>query len=168
MNFIFFIITFIAVISIHGEVEESIKRISFDDVKKLPMKEIKKFLIERNLQCKGCTEKEDYVKLYFENQHIAIIASKEKKIEDDLKNNDDDKEKSQKLKDLMDELKKGGFGGAKMFTKEDMEGMNSESFAQEFGSKNKKKEKRNRDFNNNKKKKHFDTKNELGEQEIEL
>jgi hypothetical protein len=30
-------------------------------------------LSERGLECKGCADKEDYVKMAFDNQHLPVI-----------------------------------------------------------------------------------------------
>ena len=30
-------------------------------------------LSQRGLECKGCTDKEDYIKMAFENQHLPIL-----------------------------------------------------------------------------------------------
>lgn len=30
-------------------------------------------LLERGLECKGCADKEDYVKMAFDNQHLPTI-----------------------------------------------------------------------------------------------
>lgn len=34
---------------------------------------LKKMLSERGLECKGCTDKEDYIKMVFENQNLPIL-----------------------------------------------------------------------------------------------
>ena len=36
-------------------------------------KELKKFLAERGLSCNGCAEKDDFVKMAFENQDTPIV-----------------------------------------------------------------------------------------------
>jgi hypothetical protein len=84
-------------------------------------------LAERGLECKGCAEKEDYVTMTFDNQHLPIIPPVETPPTSEEPEDEEAKKKS--VDDIMESLKKGGFGGAKMFTKEDLEGLSSEDMA---------------------------------------
>jgi hypothetical protein len=47
--------------------------LSEDEVKKLSIKVLRSKLRIRGLECKGCAEKQDYVKMFMENQHLPVI-----------------------------------------------------------------------------------------------
>lgn len=44
---------------------------------------LKKMLSQRGLECKGCTDKEDYIKMAFETQHKPILPPAESSEEEE-------------------------------------------------------------------------------------
>ena len=59
--------------------------VTYDEAKKMTIKDLKANIKERGLECKGCSEKDDYVKLFFDNQHIPKVE----KSKDNKKTNTD-------------------------------------------------------------------------------
>ena len=51
--------------------------LSLDEVRKLSIKQLKKNLSEIGLECKGCAEKDDYVKLFYDNQNLPKVIKDE-------------------------------------------------------------------------------------------
>jgi hypothetical protein len=53
---------------------ETIKEVSltYDEIMKLPVKKIRKLLNDRGLSCKGCSEKEEFVKMAYDNIDLPI------------------------------------------------------------------------------------------------
>jgi hypothetical protein len=54
---------------INGETES----ITEEAARKFTIKKLKSLLAERGLSCKGCAEKEDFVRLFVENQHSTLV-----------------------------------------------------------------------------------------------
>jgi hypothetical protein len=106
---------------------------SYVELKALPIKMLRFMLSSRGLECKGCAEKDDFIKMAFENQHLPILPPKEKEEEKapavPVKEEESEEKKKKDLDDIMENLRKGGFGGAKMFTKDDLEGLSAEDMA---------------------------------------
>ena len=64
--------------------------ITFEEAKKLPVKKLKALLKDKGLECKGCAEKEDFAKMFVENQlkpdlKKEPIKEKKEKQKDDAK-----------------------------------------------------------------------------------
>lgn len=103
------------------------------EVKKLRVKVIRKLLKERGQECKGCVEKEEFVAKFLEVQWMPKQEPPPRKKTAQEKMEDDER-----LKDIMDALKKGGGGGMngmnfKTFTPQDFEGLSPDEMAKKFG-----------------------------------
>eukprot|EP00658_Telonema_sp_P-2_P020357 TRINITY_DN18053_c0_g1_i2.p1 TRINITY_DN18053_c0_g1~~TRINITY_DN18053_c0_g1_i2.p1 ORF type:complete len:521 (-),score=98.32 TRINITY_DN18053_c0_g1_i2:93-1655(-) len=46
------------------------RSLKVEDLKKMPVKKLKKMLRARGVECKGCTEKGEFIQLAFESQHL--------------------------------------------------------------------------------------------------
>ena len=69
------------------------------------VKELRKFLYDRNVQCKGCAEKDDFVKLAIESRALETADQKQKSMEE-----------------LMSKLRgMPGMEGMKMYGKNDLD-----------------------------------------------
>jgi hypothetical protein len=116
------------------------------ELKTLPIKKLKLMLEERNVKCLGCNEKEHYIDRAYETQNLPIV---EKKTTTPPKNDggksNQDKEN---IEEVLEQLKKGGFGNTKVFTADDMKNFNPDDFAQQFNE-----PKRSRRSSSSKKKK---------------
>jgi hypothetical protein len=55
--------------------------VSADEAKKFTIRKLKGLLAERGLKCKGCAEKDDFVKMFVENQHLEMVSGKKKEEE---------------------------------------------------------------------------------------
>mmetsp|Transcript_1567 Transcript_1567/g.2509 ORF Transcript_1567/g.2509 Transcript_1567/m.2509 type:complete len:151 (+) Transcript_1567:62-514(+) len=90
------------------------------DFNAMRVKELKRFLYDRGLNCIGCAEKADYVKMAEEHRDTP------KKQSDTRATSDDDtsrgKSKDDSMADILEKLKQ--FGGAKVFTQDDLKNMN--------------------------------------------
>ena len=79
-------------------------------------------MYDRNLSCKGCSEKEEFVNAVYENRNVPIV---EKTTANDNSNIDPEEEarKDKEIADLMAKLKmQGGFGG-NVFNARDLKNM---------------------------------------------
>ena len=126
-----------------------------NDLKKLSIKKLKEFLEDRNISCFGCIEKSHYIEMVYENQNLPIIKrtkleqqTQEKDQKDQQKDQEevDNKGKNQEetqqqtqtkpktthdkenIEEILEQLKKSGFGGAKVYTPDDLKNFNPEDF----------------------------------------
>ena len=88
-------------------------------------KELRKWLKLRNLECKGCTEKNDFVTLAYENRNVEIIPPKNY--------DEDDNNKDDKMDDIMATLREAGLSGS-VFNAADLKGMNENELENYFKS----------------------------------
>ena len=103
---------------------------TIEELKKMPIKKLRQFLFARGLECRGCAEKEDFVKLAFENIDTPLKAAAPPAEEPEKSKEQKDKE----LADIMASLKSSGLGdGIKMFTKDDFAGLSPDQMAEKFG-----------------------------------
>ena len=103
-----------------------------EDIKKLPIKRLRQFLAERGLECRGCAEKDDYVKMVYENRDTPLAPiPEEPAVPTPPSNEEIEASRARKKKD-MDELMAGfkgsglNMGNMRMFTGEDFAGLNKE------------------------------------------
>ena len=148
MKFVFFYVVFLlCVLSLVADVDvdvekENIEPImsnekSFEDYKKMTVKSLKSILKAKGLECKGCSEKLEFVEKAYESRNIPDIVAKVDSSGKAPPGVDQDK-----LDELMESLKKGGFGNSKMFKAEDLKNMSPEEMAGKFGNSNKKSSKK--------------------------
>jgi len=114
---ILLIILYISLVSCNDETSE----LSLDDIKKMKVKELRRFLYDRGLNCKGCSEKEEFVNKVFENRNIPMKES-EKKQEQEKIDPEEEARKDKEIADLMAKLKSQGFGG-NVFSAKDLKNM---------------------------------------------
>lgn len=108
--------------------------LSLDEIKKMPVKKLRQFLAARGLECKGCAEKDDFVKMAFENKDTPVAPKPEASTPAPSSDEKDPETKKKELDDLMASLRGSGLGdGIKMFTKDDFEGLSPEQMAAKFG-----------------------------------
>jgi hypothetical protein len=109
--------------------------LTVDEIKKMPVKKLKQFLAARGLECKGCAEKEDFVKMAFDNKDTPLAAKPEENAAASSSGEEPNPEtKKKELDDLMASLRGSGLGdGIKMFTKDDFAGLSPEQMAAKFG-----------------------------------
>jgi hypothetical protein len=95
------------------------------------VKQLKSFLKDRGLECKGCSEKGDFISLAFENKDLPI------KSDDNTKNPESpqvsgeippevDKEK---LEEIMAKLRQNGFGNSNFWSPNDFNNLTPEEIA---------------------------------------
>lgn len=79
------------------------------------------------MECKGCSEKDDYVKIAYENQHLPDRG----KIQEVPREKTEEEQRMDKeqLDELMAKLKHSGFGNSKFFNANDLKGMSPEEMA---------------------------------------
>lgn len=110
---------------------------SVEELKKMPIKKLRQFLAARGLECKGCAEKDDFVKLCFENKDVppnAATASPKTEPANDGNSGDSDGKKDKDMADLLASMQSSGLGGNfKMFSAKDFEGMSADQMAQKMG-----------------------------------
>ena len=94
------------------------------DFQKMRVKQLKRFLHERGLVCKGCAEKDDFVKMAVENKDAPLMKAEKPKApptEEGGKAFGGDSS----IEELLASMKKMGMNG-NVFTKDDMEKMNKD------------------------------------------
>ena len=105
---------------------------TIEELKKMPIKQLRQFLFARGLECRGCAEKEDFVKLAFENIDTPLKAATPPAPQEEPEKTKEQKDKE--LADIMASLKSSGLGdGIKMYTKDDFAGLSPEQMADKFG-----------------------------------
>lgn len=84
----------------------------------------------RGLECKGCSEKDDYVKMTYDNQHLPIVP-KEPPVNPSTGELPPDGSKidPKELEELMRKMKSNGFGNSRFFSPSDLEGLSPEEMA---------------------------------------
>ena len=130
LNFLLlFAACFLAVYA-EGEENSSTKALlPLEDFKKMPVKLLKQLLSSKGLECKGYSEKADYVQQVFDSQDLPDVVPAQPEATPVEKTPDIDKEK---MDELMASLKKGGFGNSKMFSAEDLKNMSPEEMTAKF------------------------------------
>ena len=108
-----------------------------EELAKMPVKKLRQFLAARGLECKGCAEKEDFVKMAFDNKDTPLKQAAEPAAAAAAPEDDSPEAKQKKdkeMEDLMASLRSSGLGdGIKMFTKDDFAGLSPEQMAEKFG-----------------------------------
>eukprot|EP01041_Mallomonas_annulata_P013838 gene13838-29435_t len=112
MQIIYLLFSFLAILSITSCQD----LLSKDELSKLSGKALKKMLQERGQDCKGCSEKQDFVEKVFGVQSLPIIETPKPKDS----THSDPKESKENVEDIMEMLNKAGFGG-KVYTPKDFE-----------------------------------------------
>ena len=146
---VIFILLLFFFYSFYAKDEE--KERTLESFQKMKGKELRKWLKLRNLECKGCTEKNDFVTLAYENRNVEIIPPK-----------NDNENKDDKMDDIMATLREAGLGG-NVFNAADLKGMNEDELENYFKSGSKPKSSRNEKRN-----KKVVKEEEEEEEEIEL
>ena len=85
-------------------------------------------LWQRGLECRGCTEKHDFVDLLVENLGIPIVQGRASSESDTAA-----KVKDESVDELLKNLEKSGLGGTKVFSAKDFEGLSPEEISAKFG-----------------------------------
>ena len=89
---------------------------------KMRAKELARFLRARGVECKGCSEKQDYVSTAFDNRDTPVIPPPEPKEPSKDKAVDDN------MDDIMAKMRASGFAG-QVFTGDDLKGLSAEEIA---------------------------------------
>lgn len=130
-----FVITLLngeSVETVHGSAAP-IEQHTYEQLTKLPVKKLRGILEKRGLECKGCSEKSEFVTKVYENQHLPEVTPVVEESKSKSPSMDQDK-----IDELMASLKKGGFGNSKMFSADDLKNMSPEEISAKMGNKNKK------------------------------
>jgi hypothetical protein len=75
-----------------------------------------RFLYDRNLSCKGCSEKDEFVTAVYENRNVPVPEKPTTTAVDPEEESRKDKE----IADLMAKLQKQGFGGRINYINKDL------------------------------------------------
>ena len=103
-----------------------------EELAKLPVKKLRQFLAARGLECKACTEKEEFVKLAVANidtpvkEQPASTPPPPPGDEDPVKRDKD-------ISDLMENMKKSGLGNFKFYSPNDLKNMNPDDMVKNMG-----------------------------------
>jgi len=119
-----------------AEASPSEPLLTSEEIKKLPLKVLREKLADRGVECKACSEKEDYVSLFIESQSLPIKAKptlNETSEPPRKKTAHEKMRENAQMADLMDRLKSQGFGNSQMFNAEDMKNMSPEEMAAKMG-----------------------------------
>ena len=107
-----------------------------DEIAKLPTKKLRTMLWQRGLECKGCTEKADFIQLLQDHITDPIIqGGSSSRSGSGSDTSDGASVKDKELEDLMKKLEESGMGGgAKVFRPKDFEGLSPEEMAEKVSS----------------------------------
>ena len=103
-----------------------------EELAKLPVKKLRQFLAARGLECKACTEKEEFVKLAVAN--IDTPVKEQPAAPPPPPPGDEDPVKRDKdISDLMENMKKSGLGNFKFYSPNDLKNMNPDDMVKNMG-----------------------------------
>mmetsp|Transcript_10478 Transcript_10478/g.7818 ORF Transcript_10478/g.7818 Transcript_10478/m.7818 type:complete len:243 (+) Transcript_10478:2-730(+) len=125
-----------------SEIETPNDSISEEEFRKWPVKKLKSFLAEKGLKCKGCSERDDYVQMALKNQHVSPAPNDQQETTKEEKLPDIDKDE---LEEMMAKLRRNGFGGSRMFSAADLNGLSPEELAEKINGKPPKSKKKSKD-----------------------
>jgi hypothetical protein len=108
---------------------DSSELLSIEELRSMPIKKLKSMLSSKGTDCKGCSEKADFVAKAFESQSLPDIEKSPVDTGDGNPSLDQDK-----IDELMASLKSGGFGNSRMFSANDLKGMSPEELSEKLGS----------------------------------
>ena len=91
--------------------------LTMEEIKKMKVKELRRFLYDRGLSCKGCSEKEEFVNQVYESRNVPKKVEKEEELDPA-----EEERKDKEIADLMAKLKMQGFGG-NVFSAKDLKNM---------------------------------------------
>ena len=95
------------------------EQVTQEDMKKLPIKRLRQFLAARGLECRGCAEKDDYVKMAYENRDTPLAPIPEEPLPTPPSNDEIEASRARKKKDMEDLMagfKGSGMGNMRMFS----------------------------------------------------
>ena len=113
--------------SVRSEEQEITPEKSLDEFRKMSVKALKTMLKDKGLDCKGCSEKSEFVEKAYTSQNLPSVEATQEEPTKIPPGVDQDK-----LDELMASLKKGGFGNSKMYTAEDFKNMSPEDMNEKF------------------------------------
>ena len=119
---LFFVIVMCCCCGVFGQDDDASIPESID-FSKMRIKQLKKFLHERGLECKGCAEKTDYVKMAMANEHAPLVEKK--RPDKEPKSGGSSYGGDAKMEDLLAQMEKMGMKG-NVFSKDDLEKMNKD------------------------------------------
>lgn len=90
------------------------------------MKQLKQFLKERGLECKGCSEKQDFVNLAYENRNTLLTSTQGQQETPPQENEIPPEVDREKLEELMAKLRNNGFGNNQFFSADELRNLNPE------------------------------------------
>mmetsp|Transcript_6584 Transcript_6584/g.15215 ORF Transcript_6584/g.15215 Transcript_6584/m.15215 type:complete len:196 (-) Transcript_6584:46-633(-) len=99
----------------HAEHEPDVRRqLDLDDVPKLRVKELRKFLYDRGVECVGCTEKPEFVKKVQESLDLPVLEAgqrrtkkaQKKKVDDDVRDLDKEPPSAAEMAMFREELRR--------------------------------------------------------------
>lgn len=125
-------------------------KLTLEQLAKLPIKKLRVMLTKKGLQCKGCSEKSEFVAKAHESQDLPdVVAPAETEAKtpptppayEELRAGQPPPPgvSQEKMDELMAKLKMGGFGNSKMFSADDLKNMSPEDLSANLGGKSKKK-----------------------------
>ena len=120
--------------------------LSIEQLAKLPIKKLRVLLSKKGLQCKGCSEKSEFVTKVYESQGLpdAVVP-----VVEDVKTPPAPPAyeelragqppppgvSQEKMDELMAKLKMGGFGNSRMFSGDDLKNMSPEDLSDSLSGK---------------------------------
>lgn len=123
---LFLLLTFLCLCCVLGQEDADASATPAETLNfsKMRIKQLKKFLKDRGLECKGCAEKSDFVKMATENEDTPVVEVK-KPFYGEPKSEGGGFGGDSNIDELMAQMKKMGMNG-NVFTKDDMEKMNKD------------------------------------------
>ena len=106
-----------------------------DEIAKLPTKKLRTMLWQRGLECKGCSEKTEFVKMVQDHISDPIVQGSSSSASGDgaSGSSESEKDKDKELEDLMKKLEESGMGGgAKIFRPQDFANLSPEEMQEKM------------------------------------
>lgn len=119
----------------NGEGSDTTSTKSLEDFQRMSVKALRGILKAKGLECKGCSEKAEYVQKVFDSQDLPDVGPSvaEVKMQPDGKYSAPPGVDQDKMDELMAKLRSGGFGNSRMFSADDLKNMSPEEMSEKLG-----------------------------------
>jgi len=141
MKFLFVLLVLgLAIALLSGEVVEPVQNVdaatatnevlSLEQIAKLPIKKLRGMLEKKGLDCKGCSEKSEYVTKVHDSQELPDVEAAPVP-EEPYQQPPIDQDK---MDELMAKLKMNGFGNSRMFSADDLKNMSPDELGERLNT----------------------------------
>ncbi len=115
------------------ETEKESLHLEKEQLQKISLKTLRNMLEERGVECAGCAEKANFVDRVYETQDLPKVETPLKKPPQKKPQAERTPQDRENIEEVLEKLKKSGFGGAKVFSADDLKDLSPEEMNKKFG-----------------------------------